>query len=217
MRKSPLFPSFSLLVLLALLGGCASTTTFTSTWKAPDAQGLTLNGKTVIAVFISKDEAQRRAGEDTLTADLNGRGAHAIAGYTLLANEDRGDGEKARQRFREAGANAVVTMRVLGKDQRVSYTPGYVFPPYYSAFGPYWGYGWGAVYDPGYLQTDELVSVEKLVYSLDRDKLLWASTSRTVNPRDVYRLVKEISDATAREMARQGFLAAGPVKRGSAP
>lgn len=193
--------------LLILLSACASTTTFTSTWKAPEAQGLSLSGKTIVAVFISRDESQRRAAEDTLAADLTARGAHGIAGYTLLPTDERGSGERARERFREAGANGVVTMRVVGKDQRITYTPGYAFPPYYGAFGPYWGYGWGAVYDPGYLQTDTLVSVETVVYSLDRDKLLWASTSRTVNPRDIYRLVKEVADATSREMARQGFIA----------
>lgn len=193
--------------LLVLVSACVSTTTFTSTWKAPDAQGLSLSGKTIVAVFISRDESQRRAAEDTMAADLTARGARGIAGYTLLPIDEHGSGERARERFREAGANGVVTMRVIDKDQRITYTPGYVFPPYYGAFGPFWGYGWGAVYDPGYLQTDTLVSVETVVYSLDRDKLLWASTSRTANPRDIYRLVKEVADATSREMARQGFIA----------
>ncbi|MBV8784239.1 MAG: hypothetical protein JOZ67_08645 [Gammaproteobacteria bacterium] len=204
--------AFVFLALLTLVGGCASTTTFTSIWRAPDAQGVSVSGKTVVAVFISRDESQRRAAEDTLAADLTARGAHGIPAYTLLPTDERGSGERARERFREAGANGVVTMRVVGKDQRVTYTPGYVFPPYYGGFGPYWGYGWDAAYDPGYLQTDTLVSVETLVYSLDRDKLLWASTSRTVNPSDIYRLVKEVADSTSTEMARQGFLAGAPQK-----
>jgi hypothetical protein len=80
-------------------------------------------------------------------------------------------------------------------------------PAYYGAFGPYWGYGWGAVYQPGYLQSDTVVSVETLVYSLTRDKLLWASTSRTTDPRGLDNLVTEVANATAKEMIRQGLLA----------
>jgi hypothetical protein len=200
------FTAVLVLAALLCLEACA-TTTFTSTWKAPDVAAINPAGKTVAAVFVSREESRRRAAEDTLAADLTARGAHGVAAYTLLPNERRGDAEAARARLKEAGANAVVVMRVVGKDQRISYTPGYVVPPYYSAFGPYWGYGWGAAYEPGYLQSDTLVSVETLVYSLDRDKLLWASTSRTTNPRDLDSLVKEVAAATAKEMVRQGLLA----------
>jgi hypothetical protein len=95
----------------------------------------------------------------------------------------------------------------VGRDQRITYTPGYAAPGPYRGFGPYWGYGWGTVYEPGYLQSDTLVSVETLVYSLANDKLLWASTSRTTNPQDLDRLVNEVADVTAKEMVKQGVLA----------
>ena len=66
------------------------------------------------------------------------------------------------------------------------------------------------MYQPGTLRTDTLVSVETLVYSLPAEQpsqLLWASTSRTTNPRDIDALVREVAQATTNEMVRQGFLA----------
>jgi hypothetical protein len=60
------------------------------------------------------------------------------------------------------------------------------------------------------VRTDTLVSVETLVYSLAADRtsqLLWASTSRTTNPSNLDALVSEVASATARQMARDGFLA----------
>jgi hypothetical protein len=194
---------------LVCLAACA-TTTFDSTWKAPDVQAVSPVGKTVVAVFISKNESQRRAGEDALAAALSAHGAHGVPAYTILPDEARTDSAAARAKMKEAGANGVVVMRIVGKDQRVTYTPSYAGPSYYGGFGPYWGYGWGSVYEPGYLQTDELVSVETLVYSLDRDKLLWASTSRTTNPNNINAMVREISDVTGEEMVRQGLLAKNP-------
>ena len=190
------------------LSACA-TTTFDSTWKAPDAQQVSPMGKYVAAVFVSREEGQRRAGEDALAADLIARGAHGVAAYTLLPNNQRGNAEVARERLKAAGANGVVVMRVVGKDQKITYTPGYAatFPAYYNGFGPYWSYGWQTVYEPGYLQSDTVVSVETLVYSLTKDKLLWASESRTTNPANLTTLVNEVADAVAKEMSKQGLLA----------
>jgi hypothetical protein len=190
---------------LFCLAGCSDTTTFTSTWKAPGAQVVSPVGKKVAAVFVSRDESQRRAGEDAMVAALTARGAQGIPVYTLLPGYHGGDPEAARAHLKDAGANGVVVMRVVGKEQQVTYTPG--SPGYYGGFNRYWGYSWGAAYDPGYLRTDTLVSVETLVYSLDRGELLWASTSRTTNPKDLNTLVNTVADATAKEMVKQGLLA----------
>jgi hypothetical protein len=201
--------TFAILIAVA---ACAATTTFTSTWKAPDVSGVSPVGKTVATVFVSRDESKRRAGEDAMARAINSYGGHGLPAYTVLPNEAAEKAESASAKLKEAGANAVVTMRVVGKDQQVTYTPGYTAPAYYGGFGPYWGYGWGTVSSPGYLQTDTLVSVETLLYSLDRDKLLWASTSRTTNPENLDSLVNEIADATANEMVKQGLLTAPPKK-----
>jgi len=193
-------------IALLPLGGCA-TTVFTSTWKAPDVQAVSPAGKTVAAVFVARDESRRRRAEDILVADLNARGAHGIAAYTVLPEGGHTASEQARASLKQAGAEAVVVMRVVGRDMRVTYWPGYAMPAYYNGFGPIWGYGWGVAYEPGYLQTDEEVSVETLVYSMKADKLLWASTSRTTNPRGLDSLVSEVAEATAKQMQKQGFLA----------
>ena len=193
--------------LTLFLGACANTTTtFTSTWKDPSAAAVTPVGKTVAAVFVTRNESSRRAAEDTLAADLTARGAHGIPSYTLLPNDQHADAEAARAKLKEAGADGVVVMRVVGKDQQLTYTPGTAFPSYYNGFGPYWGYGWHTVYEPGYLETDTLVSVETLVYSLVQDKLLWGGTSRTTNPANLNALIKEVAYTTSQEMTKEGVL-----------
>jgi len=195
---------------LLILCACVGNTTFQSTWKAPDVSGLSPVGKTIVAVFVSRDESQRRGGEDAMVADLNRFGGNGIPAYTLVPSGTRPTADAARAAFKQAGANAVVVMRVVGKDQQVTYTPGGPTPAYYGGFGPYWGYGWGMAYDPGYLRTDTVVSVETTVYSLDRDKLLWASQSRTTNPDNLPALINEVADATANEMVKQGLLVPPP-------
>jgi len=201
----------ALVVGLTLLVAC-STTTFTSTWRSSNAQAINPVGKSIAAVFLTNEESLRRSGEDALARAISARGARGFGTYLLLPSAQHPDAEAAEARLRAAGANAVVTMRVVGSDQRITYTPGpgWVGPAPYRGFGPYWGYGWGMASQPGTLRTDTLVSVETLVHSLPADRpseLLWASTSRTTNPRNINALVREVADATANEMVRQGFLA----------
>ena len=203
---SRLVRRFVLGAVVLALSACSSTT-FTSTWKAPDATGINPVGKTIAAVFVTRDEGKRRAAEDLLARDMTERGAHGIAAYTILPESVRADPEKARALLKDAGVNAVLIARVVGKDQQINYTPGTTFPSYYGGFGPYWGHGWGAAYEPGYVTTDTIISVETTLYSLPADKLLWASTSRTTNPSNLDSLLNEVADATAKEMKKQGFLA----------
>jgi hypothetical protein len=202
-------PVTALAIGLTLLVACATTTTLQSTWKAPDAQPVSPAGKSIAAVFITADESLRRSGENAMVADLVSRGARAFGTYFLLPGDQHLDAEIAEARLRAAGANAVVTMRVVGQDQRITYTPGRPVPEFQRGFRPYWGSGWRNVYQPGTLSTDTLVSVETLLYSLPAgqgSQLLWASSSRTTNPRDVSALASEVANATATEMVRQGLV-----------
>ena len=57
------------------------------------------------------------------------------------------------------------------------------------------------------VQRYTLVSVETRVYSLDHDKPLRASTTRTINPKDLDSLLNEVPHATAKEMVKPGLLA----------
>ena len=195
---------------LLLLWGCSTNTTFTSTWKAPGAQGIHPAGKTIAALVISSDAASRKSAEVYLANDLTIRGARGIAAYTLLG-ADHGNGEYARSRLKEAGVDGVVIMRAVGKDQRVTYQPGdtsfSTFGSYYGGFGSYYGYGWQSTVSTGSVRTDTVVAVETLIYSLKDDKLLWAGTSHTTNPDNLSDLVTEVADAVARQAAKQGLIA----------
>ncbi len=78
--------------------------------------------------------------------------------------------------------------------------------PYYGSFYGYWGNGWAATANPGYLQTDTVVSVETVLYSIPEDKLLWGGVSQTTDPEKLDTFVKEIVDAAAKEMKKEGLL-----------
>jgi hypothetical protein len=124
-----------------------------------------------------------------------------VPGYTLLPNEIRGDAEDMLARLKEAGANEVVAMRVVGEDKWPSY-----LQVHGSTFNASDIPGTGNLPAVTELRHfDTLVSV--LVCSLDLDKVIWSSTSRTTNAKDLGNLVNEVADATTTEMVKQGLIA----------
>jgi len=195
------------LTVILCLGACSSTTTFIATWKSPDAQRVNLAGKKIAALVLSKDRDRRRSAEVYLANDITNRGAQGIAAYTLIGLDNPAV-DYARARFKEAGVEGVVIMRLISADQQTIVDPGGFSGSAYGTFGNYYSsYGVSLSYSTGYEYTDMQVSIETLIYSLNKDKLMWAGTSRTSNPEGLASLVTEVADSVANELRKQGLIA----------
>jgi hypothetical protein len=181
-------------------------TNFTSTWAPGNAQPVSAHGMEIAAVFINPNQQLRRLSEDVLASEITRFGGIGIASYNIMSADPK-NRDLARRKLKEAGVDAVISMRVVNHDQVVSYTPGYwTGSPWHSSLWGYWGYGWGSVYMPGYLETETLVGVETLLYSLDQDKLLWAGVSETFNAKDIESAVRKIAKKAVSRMYEQSVL-----------
>jgi hypothetical protein len=206
MRRFALFVT----VGLALMGACASTE-FKSTWKDPAASRVQLQGKRVATFAVTRDEAMRRAAEDAMAREIAKRGVIGVPGYSLPGGDQTRDKDQLRKQLRDANIDGVVVMRVVDRRQEVNYVPG---GPGYGSFYGYWDYGWSSVGAPGYLNTDTILSVETLVYSVGSDerlgvpadKLLWGGVSETFDPGKLDSTIKEIIDQAAKEMQKAGLI-----------
>ena len=183
------------------LAACASTS-FQSTWKNPAAAPLNLNGKKVAALVVIDEEALRYAAEDEAAREITAHGGVGVPAYTLLPQAQIADKERARAIFDKEGIAAVVVLRPVAKEKAL--TGSFWGSPSYSSFwGPgFWGGGWG----DGYLRTDMILVVETLVYSLQQNKLVWASQSQTTNPAQVASFIRELGKTVGTEMEKQGLL-----------
>jgi len=202
-------PSLRLLALLLAtlsLGACASTQ-FISTWQDPDVAFGKLDGQKVAAFLISDNESSRRAVEDSLARELTARGAQGIAGYTLMSSKDAKDEAVAKTKLEEAGVEAVITLRLVSKEQVVNSTPAtWHLEPSYGKWNGYWVRGWREVYEPGYLREDTVVQVETLIYSMDSKGMIWAGISETVNPTGADALIKDLAEAIDNSIEKSGLL-----------
>jgi hypothetical protein len=189
-------------MVLIGVGSCASTE-FKSTWKDPEAGPVELQGKRLAAFAVTKDEAMARGAEDAMVSALAKQGVKVIPGYQLLPAGEAADKDKLRETLKAANVDGAVVMRVVGSRQEVNYVP---TGPTYGSFYGYWDYGWSAVGSPGYLTTDRIVSVETLVYSVPRNKLIWAGVSETFEPGKVDKVTKEIVEKATKEMKKDGLI-----------
>jgi len=196
------------LILVAAMGSLAVTscasTSFKTAWKAPDAQARNYQGKKVVATVVSTNESVRRGAEAALARELTKRGVQGVAANTLIPSEELKDSDRAKARLQQAGIEGGVVLPPLGQRQELSYSAGTWTGPYYGGFYGYRGWGWGAVYDPGYLRSDTVFTVETLVYDVTQDKLLWAGMSETTSPSNLDKFIGEIVDEAAKEMRKQG-------------
>ena len=192
------------------LGACSSTS-FMSTWHAPDAQPISLQpSDKVIALVIANNESMRRAGEANLADELSARGFQGVPAYTLISFADVKDEEKANRAINASGAKAVVVLRPTGTSQEISSTPSMYASPYYGGFwgGGYYGYGWGGAYMGSEIRTDTFVHIETMIYDLTQNKLIWAGQSKTMNPSNVEQGIKDLADAVGKELRAAGLVAA---------
>ena len=187
---------------VVLLAACAPATELTNTWKDPSAQGVKFNK--IVAICQCRDEATRRTVEDQLAKRIQ----RTTPSYTLIGDQELRDPETAKAKVKEAGFDGAIVLQLANVDRQTTYVPGQpyvVAAPYTSMWGG-WGYGWSAVYDPGYVREDQYVDFNTYVYSVADEKLIWASRSQTDNPSSVPELIDEVIDANAAAMKKQGVI-----------
>lgn len=189
-------------VVLFAASGCA-TTRVAESWRNPDATATQF--RKVLAVAVVDDPELRRRAEDEIISHL--RSPDALPSRAVIPDAERGDVEKAKARLRAAGFDGAVVLRPLAVEERVTYVPpSYTVGPYPSFYG-YYGHAWAHSYDPGYTRVDTILRVEVLIYSIERDALLWSGVTETFQPDSLREVVTDIAAAVVKVLERDGLLA----------
>ena len=186
------------LALAVAVASCA-TTEMTSTWTDPAAKGAALSK--VAVVCLTKDAGLRRQGEDSAAAQLREKGAQAIASYQLTGDADLKDREAVKAKLKAAGVDGVLVMRMTGVSEQVTAVDG----PY-GTFDGYYDYAGGAVFAPGYLETDTVVHVVSNLYDLNKNKLIWSGTSKTFDPASAAQFMTDVSKAVAKSLQKDRLI-----------
>ena len=175
-------------VATAALGllACSATTMVTS-WKAPGASKATV--KKVLVLGVSKTDGLRRTYEDDFAAELNKLGYLAVASYNWAPDASKIDEGALAARIKAEGVTNVLVTRLVGKKEVTTITAptyagvGYAGygPRYYGGWGSYYSVGYSTVVSPGYVYTNDVVTLETNFYDAakEQDALLWTGQTET--------------------------------------
>jgi hypothetical protein len=160
----------------------------------------------VLTVCMCKGAALRRTVEDRLSAAIPG----STPSYTLLPAQHFENIDSAKAALKQGNFDGAVVMHLISVEKTQTYVPGspYVVPVGYRGLWGAWGFRrplYGVAYDPGYVQSDELVNFDTNVYSVADGRLVWASRSQTDNPSSVQNLVNDVVGETVKAMRKQNL------------
>jgi hypothetical protein len=203
-RKLILF-AFVMLVAAGLtaLGGVK----LVKTWKNPEAKPTSWQGKKVAVFARTFLNPNREPAEKAMVRELAQRGIQGVLGYTLVPPAAEKDPEAVKRILAENGIVGAIVMSVAGFNEETVVTSSqtYYLGPNYASFYGYWGYGANYGFIPGTVDEKMTYMVETLVYSIDQNKLMWAGTSKAVNPREVDELVKKLAGSVSSELRKAGL------------
>ena len=193
---------------MSCLVACA-TSPFDTSWKAPEATPLRIEGAKVSAIAMMENEAARRAAEDALVRELNERSAQGVAMYTIVPGASPGNEAQVHAALDGMGFAGAVVLRPVERRTEIVSEPRYLDPNYLRLWGGYYGYGWSEPWPIAVVndvRTRSLVVVEVLGYSLRQNRLVWGGQTTTTDSANVANLVATTAKRVAKELQRQGLL-----------
>lgn len=208
--------SLSFGMLIAMFFTACATTRLTAVWKDQSYQGYP---RKIMVIGVAKRPVNRRIFEDEFVRQLKARGTDAIASYTVLPDDKKGDNAAIAAKMKEQAADALLITRLVSKKTVQIYIPGSVYyppsayrpwrdhyPPYYGTWRDYYGYGYQAVYTPGYMAEDEYALMETNLYNAGNDNLIWSALSETEIMGSDQNLIKSYIGVMVNSMADQKLL-----------
>jgi len=197
----------TLVLATLLVGAVAAKARFTSTWKAPGAQGVSFAGKKVVGLIVHDDMNLRMSAEEALARELANRGLQGVAAYRLIPKEEIRDPKLVKAWFERAGAAGVVMMRLIDlSKEKIPSAVVWQSATYYNSLWSYYPYSWGAVYEIVPARTEVKFVVETIIFDVAAGHMVWAGTTESTNPKGVQTLVKDIVEAAGAEMKKDGLV-----------
>lgn len=201
--------------VLMVFAGCASTSTITGSWKAPDAN-LRSYEKFFIAALTANSPV-RQTVEDELASSLSDLGFNTMKSIDVFPpdfqNQELRQSEAVLRRIAETGSDAVVTIALIDQTSEERYVPGSGIYPvtrfgYYGHFLTYYGNWIGSLYNPGYYTTDKVYYIETNVYDVQSGRLVWSAQSESYNPSGLQDFLKGYKKAMSGLLKKEGLITA---------
>ena len=193
----------SLIAAALLLGGCAATQIIDQ-WSNPSYPAASF--KRILVIGVSKQTSIRRNFEDEFVAQLRAAGADAVPSYEFTPEDGPVEESRLARAVKQAGADAVITTRLVRVERKAEYIPGTYGP--YPGFGFYRWYSsaWVGFYEPPRLRFYDIYISETSLYDVRNDRLVWSGIAKTTQLGDIRQETKEFVEVVIAALREKNLL-----------
>ena len=194
----------SLIAAALLFGGCAATQ-IVNQWSNPNYAAVSF--KRILVIGVSKQTSIRRNFEDEFVAQLRAAGADAVPSYEFTPGNGPVEESRLARAVKQAGADAVITTRLVRVERKAQYIPGTSGP--YPGFGFYRWYSsaWVGFYEPPRLHVYDIYTSETSLHDVRNDRLVWSGIAKTTKLDDIRKEIKEYVDVVIAALRENNLLA----------
>lgn len=201
------------ILILAMVGGCAPSTTILGSWTSPDKKAGGYNN--IFITAITENLLARQKIENDIDELLNQQGIAAVSSFVIIPPgfiPNANNKDKVINAIKAGGHDAILTMALLDQTTETRYIPGTImyspmgygrgygsFYGYYSFYSPY-------MYTPGYYDTDKKYYIEINLYDAETDELVWSSQSETTNPPSLESFAPTFALTVVNQLIKDGLI-----------
>jgi hypothetical protein len=187
-----------------LLGGCAATQIINQ-WSNPSYAAASF--KRILVIGVSKQTSIRRTFEDEFVAQLKAAGTDAAPSYEFTPEDGPVEESRLARAVKQAGADAVITTRLVRVEKKAEYIPGTYGP--YPGFGFYRWYSsaWVGFYEPPRLRFYDIYISETSLYDVRNDRLVWSGIAKTTKLDDIRSEIQGFVEVVIAALREKNLLA----------
>jgi hypothetical protein len=195
---------WSIVAAALLLGGCAATQIINQ-WSNPSYPAASF--KRIMVIGVSKQTSIRRTFEDEFVAQLRVAGTDAAPGYEFIPEDGPAEEPRLARAVKQAGADAVITTRLVRVEKQAEYIPGTYGP--YPGFGFYRWYSsaWVGFYEPPRLRFYDIYISETSLYDVRNDRLVWSGIAKTTKLDDIRSEIQGFVEVVITALREKNLLA----------
>lgn len=195
---------WSIVAAALLLGGCAATQIINQ-WSNPSYPAASF--KRIMVIGVSKQTSIRRTFEDEFVAQLRVAGTDAAPGYEFIPEDGPAEEPRLARAVKQAGADAVITTRLVRVEKQAEYIPGTYGP--YPGFGFYRWYSsaWVGFYEPPRLRFYDIYISETSLHDVRNDRLVWSGIAKTTKLDDIRSEIQGFVEVVIAALREKNLLA----------
>jgi hypothetical protein len=203
-----LFKFAALALSASLLFFSCATTKITETWKDDGYRGAPFSDLFVIGV--AKKETTRRSFENKFVKKLQAEGVQAVASSSVMESDQKIEKATILAAIEKLDIDAVLVTRLVSLKEKEVRSPSaseYGSPDdyqgrYYTDYNTAYDYA----HQPAQYTTSVRVGLETKLYDVKTEKLIWAATSKTANPKSNIKLFDAVIEALVRDLKKNKLL-----------